>query len=92
MLNVIEVLISKALIASYISHNEFVSVNTVLREYNEMKKGIKNPESPGEYTNKYSWYKQKKTKKPYERNGVKTIVDCDGILWLNEKRYGRIRS
>ena len=63
MLNVIEVLISKALIASYISHNEFVSVNTVLREYNEMKKGIKNPESSVEYTNKYSWYKQKKKKK-----------------------------
>ena len=27
-----------ALIASYISHDEFVSVNNVLREYYEMKK------------------------------------------------------
>ena len=36
-LNTIEVLISKALIDSYISHNEFVSVNHVLREYNEIK-------------------------------------------------------
>ena len=27
----------KALINSYISHNEFVSVNNVLREYSEMK-------------------------------------------------------
>ena len=40
-LNIIEVLISKALIDSYITHDEFVSVNTLLREYNEMKKEIK---------------------------------------------------
>ena len=32
-LNTIEVLISKALIDSYIIHNELVSVNNVLREY-----------------------------------------------------------
>ena len=36
-LNTIEVLISKALIDTYISHEELVSVNNVLREYNEMK-------------------------------------------------------
>ena len=36
-LNTIEVPISKALIDSYISHDEFASVNNVLREYNEMK-------------------------------------------------------
>ena len=36
-LNTIEVLISKALIDSYISHDEFVSVNNVLKEYIEMK-------------------------------------------------------
>ena len=40
-LNTIEVLISKALIDSYISHDEFVSVNNVLRKYYEMKEGIK---------------------------------------------------
>ena len=40
-LNAIEVLICKALINSYISHDKFVSVNNVLREYNEMKKEIK---------------------------------------------------
>ena len=34
---------------SYISHNEFVSVNNVFREYNEMKKEIKDPESSVEY-------------------------------------------
>ena len=40
-----EVLISKALTDSYISHNEIVSVNNVLREYNEIKEEIKNPEN-----------------------------------------------
>ena len=40
-LNTIEVLISKALIDSYISHDKFVSVNNVLREYYEAKKEIK---------------------------------------------------
>ena len=34
---------SKALIDSYISHDEFVSVNNVLREYNEMKEENKSP-------------------------------------------------
>ena len=46
--NTIEVLISKVLI--YITYGEFVSVNNVLREYNEMKKEIKNPETSVEYT------------------------------------------
>ena len=40
-LNIIEILISKALIDSYISHDEFVSVNNVLRDYYEMKQEIK---------------------------------------------------
>ena len=39
-LNTIEVLVSKALIDSYISHDEFVSVNNVLREYDEVKRVI----------------------------------------------------
>ena len=38
----IEVLISKVLINSYISHDEFFSLNNLLREYNEMKEEIKN--------------------------------------------------
>ena len=25
------------------------------------------------------------SRKTYERNGIETIVDNDGILWLNEK-------
>ena len=49
-LNIIEVLISKALINSYISHDEFETKKTALKEYNEMKEEIKNPENPVEYT------------------------------------------
>ena len=40
-LNGIEVLISKALIDSVISHGEFVLISKVLKEYNEMKEEIK---------------------------------------------------
>ena len=40
-LDPIEFLISKSLIDSYISHDESVSVNYLLREYNEMKQQIK---------------------------------------------------
>ena len=40
-LNSMEVLLSKALIDSVISHEEFVLIN-VLKQYNEMKKEIKN--------------------------------------------------
>ena len=43
-LNIIEILISKSQVDSYFNHGEFVSVNNVLREYNEMKKK-KNTES-----------------------------------------------
>ena len=43
--NTIEVLISKALIDSYIYHDVFVSVNNVPREYYGMKKEINNPET-----------------------------------------------
>ena len=41
-LNSIEVLISNVLTDSVISHNEFVLINNVLKEYNEMKEAIKN--------------------------------------------------
>ena len=41
-LNKIEVLFSKTLINSDISHDEFVSVNNVLRGYTETKEEIKN--------------------------------------------------
>ena len=41
-LNSIEVLISKALIDSVVSHHKFVLINNILKEYDEMKEEIKN--------------------------------------------------
>ena len=41
-LNTIEVLISKALIDSNISYDEFVLINNMLKEYDDMKGEIKN--------------------------------------------------
>ena len=40
-LNSIDVLISKALIDTVVSHDEFVLVDNFLREYNKMKDDIK---------------------------------------------------
>ena len=40
-LNSIEVLISKVLVDSVISHDEFVLMNNVLKEYNKMKEETK---------------------------------------------------
>ena len=50
MLNTTKVLISKALIDSYINHDKFVSVNNVLQEDNEMKEEIENTKNAVEYT------------------------------------------
>ena len=41
-LNIIKVLISKVLINSYISHDEFVLINNVVKKSYDMKKEIKN--------------------------------------------------
>ena len=41
-LNSMEVLISKSLIDSNISHDEFVLINNVLKEFYDMKEEIKN--------------------------------------------------
>ena len=48
-LSTIEVLVSKALVDSYIIYDEFGSVNNVLREYNKIKEEIKNPETSVKY-------------------------------------------
>ena len=77
-LDTIEVLICKSLIESYISHQEFFSVNNVLREYYEVKEEIK---KILELNNMIDI-----SRKTYGRNGIETIVDNDGVLWLNEKR------
>ena len=39
-LKTIEVLLFKSLINSYISYDKFVSVNNIVRKYNEMKEEI----------------------------------------------------
>ena len=44
-LDTAKVLISKVLIDSYINHDGIVSVNNVLREYNEMKEEVKKLET-----------------------------------------------
>ena len=80
-LDTIEVFICKSLIESYISHQEFVSVNNVLREYNEVKEEIK------KILELYNMIDI--SGKRYGRNGIETIVDNDGILWLNEKHKHR---
>ena len=41
-LNSIEVLISKAFIDSVISHDEFVLINNLQKEYDKMKEEVKN--------------------------------------------------
>ena len=49
-LNTIKVLIYKALINSYIIiHEEFVSLNNVLKDFNKTKEDIKNPKNAVEY-------------------------------------------
>ena len=42
-LNSINLLISKVLIDSNISHDEFVSINNVLKEFFDVKEETKNP-------------------------------------------------
>ena len=49
-LNTIEALTFKDLIDSCINNEEFVSVNNVCREFNEIKESIKNTENAVEYT------------------------------------------
>ena len=53
----IEVLISKALVDSYISHDQFVLVNNMLREYDDMKEAIKNLKTTAAHQRFQSIYK-----------------------------------
>ena len=49
-LNIVKVLVSKALTDSYINHDHFALVNNVLIENTEKKEEIENPETSVEYT------------------------------------------
>ena len=54
-LNTMEVLIFKALIDSNINHDKFISVISLLREYNKMKEDIINPENVVYYIVEKQW-------------------------------------
>ena len=49
-LNTVKVLVSKALIDSFINHDHFALANNVLIENTEKKEKIENPETSVEYT------------------------------------------
>ena len=53
-LSAIKVLIFNALLDSNFNHDEFVPVNNVLREYNEVREEIESPRNAVEYTI-YAW-------------------------------------
>ena len=78
-LNAINILISNALIDSYINYKEFVFTN-LFKEYKTKKKS-KILKLLWNILCKFGWYKQKNLWK----SGVETIMDNDGISWLNEK-------
>ena len=48
--NKIEILISKALIGSYVNHNKSVLANNAFKKYNEMKEEINTPGNAVDYT------------------------------------------
>ena len=83
-LNTIENLISKALIYSFIIHDEFVPVNNVWRGYNVMEEEIKKSWNfcGTHYINMVDI-----SRKVYEISGIEPIADNEGILWLNKKTH-----
>ena len=89
-LDTIELIISKPLIVSSINCEKFVSVNNVLRVYNQMKEEIKVSRNFCLWNTlyKYGWYNHKNIRK----NGIETIVDNDEIFWLNEKHIEQGRG
>ena len=69
-LNRIEVLISKSLIDSNISHDIFVSINNVLREYEEIKEEI---------------LENLRRLNPFIKDSILFIKQCYHIVWSVEK-------
>ena len=57
-LNSIEVLFSRALIDSYISHDEIVLVKNVYEKYNDMKEAIKNLKALTVHQKKFILFKK----------------------------------
>ena len=52
-----KVLLSKNLVSSFSRFDEFVSVNNILKEYDNIKEVTKNPKSFN-WDNEYTWYNQ----------------------------------
>ena len=99
MLNIIEVLLSRALIDSYITHNEILSGNNVIREYAGMKEVNKNLKTSTVHQRPLRIYKTmlsyylKSTKKTTEiknshialRNQGKLVLLSKYLLWDSKK-------
>ena len=99
MLNIIEVLLSGALIDSYITHNEILSGNNVIREYGGMKEINKNLKTSTVHQRPLRIYKTmlsyylKSTKKTTEiknshialRNQGKLVLLSKYLLWDSKK-------
>ena len=98
MLNIIEVLLSRALIDSYITHNEILSGNNVIREYGGMKEVNKNLKTSTVHQRPLRIYKTmlyylKSTKKTTEiknshialRNQGKLVLLSKYLLWDSKK-------
>ena len=49
MYNIIGILISETLIDLYIDHDEFISVNNMLKEYSGIKEEVKIPKNTGKW-------------------------------------------
>ena len=89
-LNSIEVLISKTLIDSNISHDEFVLINNVQKEYDDMKEEIKNLKSLSVYRRFKSMYKTMlsyclKCRKNTESKNQNVIKAINGRIMLLSK-------
>ena len=82
-LGTIEVLISKGLTNSYISHDEFVLVNNVSREYSEMKEEIKNPQSALEYTKTMETYSVSCNKNTANKNSTVRKTKQNRLMLLS---------
>ena len=99
MLNIIEILLSGALIDSYITHNEILSGNNVIREYGGMKEVNKNLKTSTVHQRPLRIYKTmlsyylKSTKKTTEiknshialRNQGKLVLLSKYLLWDSKK-------
>ena len=85
-LNNIEVLISKALTDSNISHDEFVLINNVLKEFYDMKEEIKNSDNNAKFKLYIKQcYLNLKFRKNTENKNPKVVRSKNGKIMLWSK-------